>query len=124
MLKSFRKFVEEREEGTLVSSLQDMLGINPEDLRNEPQLATFFSIASRGTNLGSYKIVGFKRSEDGKITHAVVKPMSMDKTYKDEKDSPKRLPDGAVPSEEMLVPISDLDKLMSQDFSATQPQGL
>lgn len=124
MPKSFKKFVEEKEDGTLVSSLQDMFGINPEDLRNEPQLATFFSIASRGTNLGSYKIVGFKRSQDGRITHAVVKSMSMDKVYKDDDGSPKRMPKGAESTEELLVPISDLDKLMSQDFSANQPQGL
>lgn len=115
--------MEDKEEETLMSSLEDMLGINPEDLRSEPQLATFFKIASHGTNLGSYKIMQFKRNEDGKITHAILRPISAQKVYKDKGDSMKKMPSGSMPSGDVLVPVGELNALMSQDFAANQPQG-
>lgn len=96
-----------------MGSMEDMLGISPEDLKNEPQLATFFRI-TKGTNLGTYKIVEFKRDRDGKITHAVVRPMSADKTYKDEDGKLKIVP--RSDSGDKLVAVGDLDGLLSQDL--------
>lgn len=115
--------MEDKEQDTLVSSLEDTLGINPEDLKNEPQLATFFKIASHGTNLGSYKILQFKRNEDGKITHAVLRPLSTDKVYKDREGSIKNIARGKMPSKDVLVPIGELDTLMAQDFATSPTQG-
>jgi hypothetical protein len=115
--------MEEKEQDTLVSSLEDTLGINPEDLKYEPQLATFFKIASHGTNLGSYKILHFKRNQNGKITHAILRPLNMDKVYKDRDGSMKNIAGGKMPHKDVLVPIGELDTLMSQDFAANPTQG-
>lgn len=118
MFKSFGKFLEEKGQAPFINSIEDILGINPDDLSNEPQLATFFRM-SKGTNLGSYKIVRFKRNSEGKITHAVVRPMDSDKTYKDEKGKIKIVPN--PDSGDKLVPIDALDGLLSQDLKASQP---
>lgn len=118
MTKSFRKFMEESEDSPFIDSMQDMLGISPEDLKKEPQLATFFKM-TKGTNLGAYKIVEFKRDRNGKITHAVVRPMDSDKTYKDEGGKLKIVP--GQDSGDKLVPVGDLDGLLSQDLVQNQP---
>lgn len=118
MTKSFRKFVEESENSPFIDSMQDVLGISPEDLRKEPQLATFFKM-TKGTNLGTYKIVEFKRDREGKITHAVVRPMSSDKNYKDEDGKLKIVP--GPDSGDKLVAVKDLDGLLSQDLNSSQP---
>lgn len=112
---------EQSDKHPLMSSLKDMLGIDDEDLKDEPQIASFFKI-SQGTNLGSYKILEFKRNSEGKITHALVVPMYMDKIYGGKEGSMKRLPRGAADHGVKLVAVQDLDKLMGQDFSATQQQ--
>lgn len=122
MTKSFRKFMEEGSGASpLMSSLEDMLGIDSEDLKKEPQLATFFKI-SQGTNLGSYKILEFKRDSQGKITHAVVEPMTADKVYGEKDGSFRKIQKGPLNSKPQLVAIADLDKLLGQDFSASQAQ--
>ena len=123
MVKSFRKFVEDSENHPLMTSLDDILGIDPEDMKKEPQIASFFKI-SQGTNLGSYKIVRYQRNSEGKITHAVIKPIHADKIYKDKEGSPKRIPKEQMDSGEKLVPIKDLDVLMGQNFSQNQQQML
>lgn len=114
--------MENEEAETLVSSMQDILGINPEDLKNEPQIATFFKMGPNGTNMGSYKVVQFKRNENGQITHALVRPISVDKVYKD--GGPKKLDSSNAPKGDFLVPIGELNKLLSQDFAANQGPGL
>ena len=107
MTKSFKKFMEEGE--GVLASYKDVLGISPDDMRKEPFLTTF----SLGTNLGSYQVVDFKRDKHGKITHAVIKVLSRDKTYKGEKeltDRPKN------EGETKIVSIEDLNKMLGQDF--------
>jgi len=126
MTKTFRKFVEEAEKSPFISSMQDMLGIDPEDLKNEPQQGTFYlhdtgQSVLKGTNLGSYKVVEFKRDKQGKITHAVVRPMSSDKTYKDENGKIKIVPGSESDKQDRLVGIEDLDGLLSQDLKSNQP---
>jgi hypothetical protein len=126
MTKTFRKFVEEAEKSPLISSMQDMLGIDPDDLKNEPQQGTFYlhdtgKSVLKGTNLGSYKIVEFKRDKQGKITHAVVRPMSSDKTYKDENGKITIVPGSESDKQDRLVGIEDLDGLLGQDLKSNQP---
>jgi hypothetical protein len=112
MVKSFKKFMEE-EEGIL-SSYKDILDISPDDIRKEPFLTKF----NLGTNLGAYRVLDFKRNSEGKITHAVIKVLSRDKTYKGEKQLMNRPKDEG---ETKIVSIKDLDKLLGQDFQQ-QPQ--
>lgn len=125
--KSFKTFLEEEEnKHPYLSSIEDELGINPADLEKEPQVASFFSFNKNIKNIGTYKVINFKRDSEGKITHATVKQINdkninnrqyqnidgeIKRTEKDSKDKT------------FIVPIKDLDSLMSQDFTQTQSQG-
>lgn len=119
MAKSFKKFLEEKEERAstpFINSLKDEFGVGVEDLG--VQKGTFLQMGL-GSNLWTYKVVGVKKDRDGKATHAVVKPISMDKAYKDEDGKTSRVPP-QEDAKERLIPIEDLDGLLQQDF---QPQG-
>lgn len=124
--KSFRKFLEEEEKSPYLSALQDELGLDPGDLEKEPQIASFFSMGGITNNLGSYKIVKFKRNDEGKITHAMVRkindPVMKKRIYKDKEGETVRV-DKEEEEKTFIVPIGDLDKLLSQDFQP-QPGGM
>lgn len=118
--KSFRKFVEDKEASSPhINAMQDELGIDPRDLEKEPQVASFFAMGKEIRNIGPYRIMSLKRDDNGKITHAVVRRFDdrgiINRRYRDEEGSMMRMKKDAN-SERMLVPIEDLDKLMSQDF--------
>lgn len=117
MVKSFKKFLEDKGH-PFIDSLKNTLNIDTDQLSKDPQIGTFFSMGL-GSNLWSYQIVGFKKSEEGKITHAVIKPMSVDKTYKDDDGKMSEIPD-RTEMKEKIIAIEDLDGLMQQSF---QPQG-
>lgn len=118
--KSFRKFVEDKEASSPhINAMQDELGIDPRDLEKEPQVASFFAMGKEIRNIGPYRIMSLKRDDNGNITHAVVRRFDdrgiINRRYRDEEGSMMRMKKDAN-SERMLVPIEDLDKLMSQDF--------
>lgn len=120
--KSFKKFIEEKEKEVSsphLDSLEDELGIDPRDLEMEPQIASFFSFDGQARNIGPYRIISFKKNNDGKITHAVVKrfdlPGIKNRSYKDEDGNMVRI-DAQKGEQKFLVPIGDLDKLLSQDL--------
>lgn len=118
--KSFREFVEEREASSPhIDAIQDELGIDPRDLEKEPQVAAFFQMGKEVRNIGPYRIVSLKRDDDGRITHAVVRRFDdrgiINRRYRDEEGGMVRM-DRDADSERMVVPIEDLDKLLSQDF--------
>lgn len=119
--KSFKSFIEEKEQkNPYMSSLEDELGISPEDMESEPQIASFFSLGGKFIdNIGSYKILKFQKNQDGKITHALVKQMNdlniPNRRYKEKKNKIVRV-DSSEENKTFLVKIEDLDKLMSQDF--------
>jgi hypothetical protein len=128
--KSFRKFVEDREaKSPHIDAMQDELGIDPRDLEKEPQVASFFAMGKEVRNIGPYRIISFKRDDEGKITHAVVRryddPSTKSRRYRDEDGGMVRM-NKNNDSERMVVPIEDLDKLMSQDFQPpeTPPGGM
>lgn len=128
--KSFREFVEEKEASSPhIDAMQDELGIDPRDLEKEPQVAAFFAMGKEVRNIGPYRIVSFKRDDDGRITHAVVRRYDLrgaiSRRYRDEDGKMIRM-DKDDESERMVVPIGDLDKLMSQDFQPpeTPPGGM
>lgn len=118
--KSFRKFVEEKEAGSPhIDALQDELGIDPRDLENEPMIASFFAMGDETRNIGPYRVLRFKRDESGKITHAVVKRFDdraiKNRRYRDEDGNMTRMA-GQESQESLVVPIEELDKLLSQSF--------
>ena len=118
--KSFRKFLEEKEASSPhIDAMQDELGIDPRDLEKEPQVAAFFSMGKEVRNIGPYRVVSFKRNDEGKITHAVVRRFDdrgiQSRRYRDEDGGMVRM-NKNDDSERMVVPIEELDKLMSQDF--------
>lgn len=122
--KTFSEFLREDENAhPFISSLRDELGIKPSDLEHEPQIASFFSFGKTTSNIAPYKVIGFKRSHNGKITHALVKQTSdrsiSNRQYKDDGKGGFVKIDGSPDEKKFLVAIGDLDKLMSQDF---QPQ--
>lgn len=125
--KSFRSFLEEDEnKSPYMASLEDEMGIDPRDLEKEPQIGSFFSFGKIASNIGPYKVVKFKRNEDGEITHAIVKqindPIINSRKYKD-KDGNITKVDDEKGDKTFIVPIEDLDKLMSQDFQSA-PGGM
>lgn len=122
--KSFSKFVEEREAEDkaripYLNSLEDELGIDPRDLEKDPQMASFYSLGGDTKNIGLYRIVKIMRDENGEPTHAVVKTMEdasfKSRTYRGDGDGMKRV-DGEGEEKTIVVPIEELDKLMSQDL--------
>lgn len=120
--KSFRKFIEETEKETSsphLDALGSEMGIDPRDLEKEPMVGSFFSMGNEIKNIGMYRIVRFKRDESGKITHAVVERMEdraiKNRTYRDE-DGALMQTKGSDEGDKMIVPIEDLDKLMSQSL--------
>lgn len=119
--KSFRKFVEDSEAAAspYIGALEDELGIDPRDLEKDPQMASFYSLGKDVKNIGIYRVVRIVRDEVGKPTHAVVKtvedPSVRNRKYRDSEGGMKQV-DGDEEEKTFVVPIEDLDKLMSQDF--------
>lgn len=118
--KSFRKFVEEREASSPhIDALEDEIGIDPRDLEKEPQIASFFSLGNKVRNIGPFRVVSLKRDDSGRVTHAVIRRFD-DRAIK---NRGYRNSDGGLvrtkrdeDADRLVVPIEDLDKLMSQDF--------
>lgn len=125
--KSFRKFIEEKEsQSPHIDAMQDELGIDPRDLEKEPQVAAFFGMGKEIRNIGPYKVVSLKRDDDGKITHAVVKRFDdraiINRRYRDEDGKMTRMKND-YESERMVIPVEELDKLLSQDFQPPDQAG-
>lgn len=125
MFKSFKKFIEEKH--PYISALSDELGINTKDLEKEPQIGSFFSIGSGNiNNIGAYKVIEFKRNEDGEITHAVVCQNNdlkiKNRQYQDKDGKITRI-DKDDESKKFIVPIEELDGLLSQDFMPPPSSG-
>jgi hypothetical protein len=116
MAKSFKKFLEDKGY-PFIKSLDNILNIDTDQLENDPQIGTFFSMGL-GSNLWSYQVVGFKKDKNGNKTHAVIKPISADKTYKND-GKMSEIPNRAE-MKEKIITIEDLDALMRQSF---EPQG-
>jgi hypothetical protein len=126
--KSFRKFLEDKESeasSPYIDALKDELGIDPRDLSADPQVASFYSLGGNTKNIGVYRVVKLIRDDQGNPTHAVVKTIE-DKSIKDrryrEKDGGMSRLDGDSEEQTLIVPIGELDKLMSQDFQPPPAQ--
>lgn len=120
--KSFRKFVEEEEKkasSPYIDALEDELGIDPNDLKDEPLVGSFFSMGGEVRNIGTYRVVGLKRDESGRVTHGVVERSEdraiKSRKYRDEDGKLVRVGKGED-QERLIIPIRELDKLMSQSF--------
>jgi hypothetical protein len=125
MYKSFKAFLEEKT--PYMSSTEDELGIDPRDWEKEPQIGSFFSFGKNINNIGTYKILKFKRNQDGQITHAIVKQNNdlqiKNRQYKDKDGNVIRV-DQETENKIFTIPIEDIDKLMSQDFQPPPQQGI
>jgi hypothetical protein len=127
--KSFRKFVEdkEREVSTpYIDAISDELGINPDDLGEEPQVGSFYSMGKDIKNLGAYRVIKIIRNSDGSPTHAVVRTIEdraiNDRRYRQGKEGMRRI-EGEADEKNFVVPIDELDKLLSQDFQPPPAAG-
>lgn len=102
-----------------MDALGDEMGIDARDIEKEPMVASFFAMGDEVRNIGTYRVVSFKRDQSGRITHAVVERFNdkaiKDRRYRDEDGNMVRT-QGGEGNERMLVPIEDLDKLMSQSL--------
>jgi len=125
MFKSFKKFIEEKH--PYISALSDELGINAQDLEKEPQIGSFFSIGKGNiNNIGSYKVLEFKRNKDGEITHAVVcqnNDLKIKNRQYQNKDGKMTIVKKNEENKKFIVPIEDLDGLLSQDFAPPPNSG-
>lgn len=115
---SFSNFLKNEEE-SYFSALSDQLGINLDDFKKDPKIASFFSFGSNTTNIGPYSILDFKKNEDGEITHVLVKQINDPKIknikYQDDKKIKKDT------DEKFLISIDDFQKLIMQG-QTQQPQ--
>lgn len=129
MEKSFKNFIEEEEKNKhpFVSSIEDELGIPAKELNTEPQVASFFSLGGVINNIGPYKVIKFLKNSKDQITHAVIKSIN-DKSIRnrsyENKDGKMVRIDVEKEDKTHVVPIEDLDKLMSQDFTPPPQTGV
>ena len=121
---SFSDFLKNEEETYFTA--MNKLGINKDDYKKFPQSSSFFSFGQVPFNLGIYTILDFKRNEKGDITHAKVKQIR-DKHFNSlsyDKEDREKL-DKSNEEESFLVPIEDLESLMTQanQQPAAPPEG-
>jgi len=112
----FREFIK-KEESSYFDSLYDQLGINPEDYKKEPQIASFFSLGSTTVNIGPYQILDYKKNENGEITHVLVKQINDPKIHNVKYRDDKKVKDNV--DKKFLIPFADFQKLLLQ--SQNQP---
>lgn len=128
---SFRDFLEEEENKAAKTShfdaLADEFGIDPEHLKNDPKVASFFSLGGDTYNLGAYEILDYKYGPNGKPTHALVRMTNQNdnrrRYKKDSKYGNVRIPD-AEDNKTYLVPIEDLQDLMTQGMGGAAAGGM
>lgn len=114
---SFSEFLKNEEE-SYFSAMADQLGINPEDYKTDPKVASFFSFGSNLVNIGPYSILDFKKNDNGQITHVLVKQINDPRIHNMKYKNDLRAK--ADSDETFLIPIEDLQKLMMQ--GQDQPQ--
>lgn len=114
---SFKNFLKEQE--SYFSAMKDNLGINIDDYKVDPKVASFFSLGSKMVNIGPYKIMDFKKNDNGQITHVLVKQINDPKIVNIKYINDKKVNnDGG--NETFLISIDDLQKLLLQ--GQDQPQ--
>ena len=95
------------------------MGIAPRDLEKEPLVGSFFGIGDKVRNIGPYRIVRLKRDESGRVTHAVVAAVDdvaiKNRKYRNDDGEMTRVK-SAEGQDEFIVPVEDLDRLMSQSL--------
>lgn len=130
MNKSFKNFIKEEEQKNphpFMSSIQDEIGISLKDLPKEVQIGSFYSVNGVISNIGPYKVVKSLKNDKGEITHAVIKIIN-DKSIKNRnyknKDGKLVRVDAEKEDKTHIVPIGQLDKLMSQDFAPPPQTGI
>lgn len=121
---SFCDFLKNEEETYFTA--MNKLGIDKDDYKKFPQSSSFFSFGQVPFNLGIYTILDFKRNEKGDITHVKVKQIR-DKHFNSlsyDKEDREKL-DKSNEEESFLVPIEDLESLMTQTNQqpAAPPEG-
>lgn len=121
-LLSFRNFLLQEEESFFTG--MSKIGINKDDYKKFPQYASFFSLGKTPVNFGSYSILDYKKNENGEITHVVVKQIKDPQfnNLKYDKDN-RELKDEEEGSEVFVVPIGDLEELLTQGQQAAAPGG-
>lgn len=128
MKLSFRSFLESEEsKSPHLDALQDELGIDPKEFQKSPKVASFFSLGKDMFSLSPYKIMNYQRDKNGNITHAVVKvindPNIHRKRYKTSGGKNVGVPDYHDGNKTYLVPIKDLQGMMTQGLDQQQAGG-
>jgi hypothetical protein len=123
VINTFRQFLELAENPSHIGSLEDELGINPEDFKKVPQVAANFKIGKSGYNMSPYEVVDYVKDNTGKITGAKVKLINdpMNRLRKKTVDG-NRVPD-RPDNQIYYVPIDQLNKLLSQGLDTAAGGG-
>lgn len=136
---TFREFLEaEEKQAGHFDAMRDELGINTADFLKGPQVGSFFTLGKNTYNIGAYNIKGFKYARGGdkpaddqdSPTHAIVvmandahKGQPDRKRFRKHGDSMMKVPDTDPDSEEHLIPIAQLQDLMTQHMTAAGAGG-
>ena len=119
-MKSFAQFIKlkEEEKPNHIGSLEDELGINPEDFEKVPQMGANFKLGGVSFNASPYQIIGYNKDSTGKVVSARVKLINdvANRTRKQVRDG-ERIPDHDV-NQVYVVPIEKLNDLISNGLNA------
>jgi hypothetical protein len=118
-MKSFAQFIKlkEEEKPNHIGSLEDELGINPEDFEKVPQMGANFNLGGTSFNASPYKILGYNKDVTGKIVSARIQLVNdvANKTRKQVRDG-ERIPDHDV-NQVFVIPIEKLNGFISNGLS-------
>jgi hypothetical protein len=119
---SFSNFLKNEEETYFTG--MSKVGINKDDFKKFPQSPSFFGFGQFPINIGSFVILDFKKNNNGEITHVKVKQLKDPQfnSLQYDKDNRETI-DKKYGTEEFLVPIEDVEKLLLQGQNQTPPQG-
>jgi hypothetical protein len=114
---SFSNFLKEEE--SFFSSM-NKIGINSDDYKKFPQVASFFDLGLP-VNIGSFSILDYIKDKDGKIKYVKIKKINDPKFYSLRFDKNKEGElDKTDKNSHFLVSIEDLESLLLQGQSGDQ----
>lgn len=114
-MKTFKQFLDlkEEEKPNHIGSLEDELGINPDDFEKVPQMGANFNLGGNSFNASPYKILGYNKNSEGKVVSAKVQLINdpINKTRKQVRDG-ERVPD-SPDNKIYTIPIEQLNGFIS-----------
>lgn len=122
---TFKQFLElsEPKPVTHFKALRGELGIEPEEIAKVPQVASFFNLGNSTYNLSGFKILDYEYDDQGnpvsaRITLINDPNIKTRKMFKKKHDKFVQMPDDEPDEKIYMIPIAQLEKLMTQGLEA------